>query len=303
MEFDQLQAFCYVAEERSFSRAARRMFVSQPAISMQIKSLEREIGQPLFDRSTRDIIPTEAGKILYAHAGRIFAEVDYARRKIDSIRQLVRGELTIGCSDTVSSYILPTLLSDFLNEYPDLDITVQNRPSLHIVRMVLEGVAEIGFVTLPLSDSNLVTTSFFSYNMVAVCAPDHLCAKRSKIDFPSLSKQRLLLLEPGTKSRMLLDETFAMLQLTPHAVMGFGSVEVQKAFARKGIGIAIVPDFAVKKDAEDGALVVLPIRGAARRKIGIIQRKNRMLSIAAQRFLSIIYAVDSNHTYIQSTEK
>lgn len=288
METDQLRAFCYVVEERSFSNAARRMFVTQPAVSMQIKSLEQEIGQPLFDRSKKDIISTEAGKILYAHAKRIFNEMDYAQNEIDKIQQLVRGQLTIGCSDTVSSYILPSLLSDFLAEYPELEITVQNRPSLHIVQMVTEGIAEMGFVTMPITETNLSIQPFFTYTIVAACSPKHACAKRSGIDLASLAKHRLLLLEPGTKSRMLLDEAFNKLQITPDAIMGFGSVQVQKAFAQKGIGVAVVPDFAVKKEARHKELKVLPIRGVARREIGIILRKNRLLSMAAQRFLSII---------------
>lgn len=288
METDQLRAFCYVVEERSFSRAAGRMFITQPAISMQIKSLEREIGQPLFDRSKKEVLATEAGKVLYTHAKRIFQEMDYARNEIDKVQQLVRGTLTMGCSDTVSSYILPSLLSVFIKQYPFLTITVQNRPSLLITEMVLQGSAEIGFVTMPMKDAHLSIRPFYTYSVVAVCATDHAYAQQSRADLSSLTKHRLLLLEPGTKSRMLLDEAFSRAKITPASIMGFGSVEVQKAFAKKGIGIAIVPDFSVKKEAEQDELAVIPVRGIARRAIGIITRKNSMLSIAAQRFLSLI---------------
>ncbi len=290
MELDQLRSFCFVAEERSFSRAARRMFVTQPAISMQIKSLELEIGQSLFDRSKKEIATTEAGKILYTHAKRIFSEMDNARNEIDKIQQMVRGELIVGCSDTVSSYILPALLADFLKEYPALTITVQNRPSLHILQMILEGSAEIGFVSLPAAGANLDIQPFFTYDDVAVCSPAHAYARHKRISLSALAKHRLLLLEPGTKNRMLIDGAFTKANITPVSVMGFGSVEVQKAFAKKNIGIAVVPEFALRQEIEQGVLKVLSIGGIARRKIGVVVRKNRLLSMAAQKFLSLIHA-------------
>ncbi len=219
MEINQLRAFNYIVMERNFSRAARRMFITQPAISMQIKSLEQEIGQTLFDRSTREIIPTEAGKILYSHTKRIFSEIENARNEIDKIQQLVRGPLIVGCSDTVSSYILPRLLSDFLNIYPDLEITVQNRPSSHIAQMVVEGTAEIGFITIPAQDNNLTVQSFFTYNDIAICSPEHELASRSRVDLKTISKYRLLLLEPGTKSRVLLDEAFTKRPCGPFMIV------------------------------------------------------------------------------------
>lgn len=288
MQTDQLQAFCYIVEEKSFSRAASRMFITQPAISMQIKSLEQGIGQALFDRSRKEVIPTEAGKILYRHARNIFDEIESARNQIDAVANLVRGRLTVGCSDTVSSYILPPYLSEFLKKYPELEITVQNRPSQHIVAMVLESSADIGFVTLPVVEQALSVRPFLSYNDVAICSKDHPFTKSARLDLPSLAAHRLLLLEPGTKSRMLLDEEFARARLSPSMIMGFGSVEVQKAFAKTGIGVAIVPDFAVKTREDRNSLAVLPVKGINKREIGIVVRKNRILSIATQRFSDFI---------------
>jgi DNA-binding transcriptional LysR family regulator len=288
MDIDQLRTFCHVVDEQSFSRAARAMFLTQPAISMQIKSLEQEIGQSLFDRGRKKIVPTEAGTILYGHVQAICHELASARIEMDQIKQLVRGRLIIGCSDTVSSYILPPLLSSFLKQFPELSITVQNRPSLDITRMVIEGAADIGFVTLPVQAKQCIIWPFVSYHDVAVCALDHACAARNRISLPVLAQQRLLLLEPGTKSRMLLDEAFARCGLVPVSIMGFGSVEVQKAFARKGIGIAIVPDFAVENETGKSALKVVPIQGISQREIGIIVRKNRTQSLASQRFLASI---------------
>ncbi len=288
MDIDQLRSFCFIAEEKSFSGAAQRVFITQPAISMQMKVLEQEVGQILFDRSKKEIYLTEEGKILYNHAKSIFNELEHARNEIDELQKLVRGQLTIGCSDTVSSYLLPGTISEYIEKYPGIEITVQNRPSPHIIQMILERVADVGLVTMPVDDDHLLVRKLFSFKNVAVCSRKHPVAKHSKITLSSLVKNRLLLLEPGTKNRMLLDETFAQAGVKPASIMEFGSVEVQKSFAQAGIGVAIVPDFAVSKIDEKSRLKSISIRKVQKYEIGIIVRKNRNLSPAVKEFIAIL---------------
>jgi DNA-binding transcriptional LysR family regulator len=202
----------------------------------------------------------------------------------------VRGQLTIGCSDTVSSYLLPPILSDFIEKYPNIEITVQNRPSPHIIHMVLDRTADVGLVTMPVTDDDLKVRQLFSYRNVAICSPEHSFAKHSSTHLSSLARHRLLLLEPGTKNRMLLDEAFARVNVSPGSLMEFGSVEVQKSFAETGIGIAIVPDFAVRKKRDRNLLKIIRIRRIPRCETGVIVRKNRKLSPAVQEFISLLYA-------------
>lgn len=288
MDIDQLRSLCFIAEEKSFSGAAQRMFITQPAISMQIKALEEEVGRVLLDRSKKEIYLTEEGEILYKHAKSVFNELEHANNEIDELQRLVRGQLTIGCSDTVSSYLLPRIISGYIEKYPDIEITVQNRPSPHIIKMVLDRIADIGLVTMPVDENNLVVRRLFSYKNVAVCSREHPVAELAKITVPALVKQRLLLLEPGTKNRILLDEAFARSGVKPASVMEFGSVEVQKSFAETGIGVAVVPEFAIGKRDKRGGLKSMPIRKLRKNEIGILVKKNRKLSPAVSEFIALL---------------
>ncbi len=286
MNINQFRAFCFVVEEKSFSRAARRMFVSQPALSMQIKSLEGELGEPLFDRNNRMVLLTDGGEIFYEHVKRIFEEIDSARHQIDEIRELSRGHLRIACSDTVSKYYLLPILSDFLDKHPGIELTVHNKTTQQIVKQVLDMEVDIGLATMPVSHVQLSEKPIFGYHDVAVCKPSHSLAKRSAIDLMGLSQIRLLLLEPGTKSRSLIDQAFINSGCAPGSVMELGSVEVQKDFAKIGLGVAIVPDFAVGGEAKDGTLSVLKIKNVPKRQVGTVIRKTRSLSLAAKTFLA-----------------
>ena len=286
MDLDQLHSLCVIAEEKSFGGAARRMFITQPAISMQMKSLEKELGRILFDRSKKETCLTEEGKILFNHAQRVFNEIEHARNAIDELQKLIRGRLTIGCSDTVSSYLLPDIISGYIEKYPDIEITLQNRPSPHIVAMVLDRVADVGLVTLPVNDSHLVVRKLFAYRNVAVCSREHPVASCKKIPLSSLIKHRLLLLDTGTKNRTLLDEALSRVGLKPRSLMEFGSVEVQKSFAETGIGVAVVPEFAVGKHDRKKGLMKVPVHKLGRNEFGIIINKNRALSPAASEFVA-----------------
>lgn len=290
MDLAQLKTFCIIIEEKSFSRAAQRLFLTQPAISMQIKALENDIGQVLFDRSTKEIMCTEAGNLLYPCAQRVLQEIDNARNKIDEIKNLVRGQLTLGCSDTVSSYLLPSFLSQFLEKYPFLEVSVRNRPTQFIVRMVLEQEVDIGFVTMPVKNDTLQFCSFHSYHDVVLYSPQHPLSMKTCISLEDLTSYRLLLLEPQTMTRTLLEKAFMQAQCRPQSFMQFGSVEVQKAFARNNLGVAIVPDFAINKRTE--RCIARRIRDVPVRDIAVVKKKKRQLSPAANKFWELLLNPD-----------
>ncbi len=285
MDVNHLRSFCAVVDERSFGRAASRLQLTQPAISMHVKALEQDLGEVLLLRSRRGVEATEAGHILYRHAQRLFTELAAARQHIDELRDLQRGHLRIGCSDTVSTYILMPVLASFSSDYPGIAVSIRNRPTLQIAQLLHDRQIEIGLMTEPQPSERFDVQSLFDYREVAVCAPDYPLVSSERLGLQQLCRERLLLLEKGTKSRGLLDQDFATLGAAPSAVMEFGGVEVQKACARLGLGVAIIPDFAAHGDLDQGRLRQITIDGLSPRKVALVTESRRQLSRVAKSFL------------------
>lgn len=286
MEIMQLKGFCAVVEEQSFSKAASRIFVSQPAISMQIKSLEEELGEKLLKRSKRKIDLTEAGEVLYQRARNILNELELTRQEIEEIHGLQRGKLNLGCSDTVSTYILPSLLQGFIGEYPRIDITVRNKPTMQIVQMIQDGEIDLGLITLPVTNPQLEIHELFNYQDVAICSHNHPLSHHTSVKIENLAVERLLVLEEGTKSRTLLDQKLTISGIIPESIIEFSSVEVQKAFAEIGLGVAIVPDFSVSKSSKE--LHQLQIENLPVRTIGYAIKSNRQIPGLLNKFLELL---------------
>lgn len=284
MEIAQLKGFRAVVEERKFSLAARRVFLSQPAISMQIKALEEEFGEKLLHRSRKEIVPTAAGKILYQQARKILDEVELTGQKIMNLKGIQIGHLGIGCSDTISHYILPNILKSFLLKFPGIEVGIQNKPTHQIIQMVQDRIVDVGVISLPFTASNLISKRLFTFKEIALCSREHPLAIKKSVDLKSLTRERLLLLEKSTQSRIILEKVFMSLDLNPTAIMEFGSVEVQKSFAEINLGVAIIPEFAFRED--NTKLIALPISDIGEREIGVVYHAKGEASKIVAAFIS-----------------
>ena len=149
MDLHQLRGFYEIARTRSFTRAADKLFLSQPAISLQVKALEGELGEPLFDRKRREIRLTEAGEVLFKYVQQVFDGLEDARNEIAALHNEVRGRLVVGTSDTNCTYILPDVLEEFRRCYPEVDLDIRNRISSEIANLVAADGVNIGLGTLP----------------------------------------------------------------------------------------------------------------------------------------------------------
>ena len=288
MTFDQLRAVQAIFRERGFSRAAEKLFITQPALSMQIKALEEELDDLVFERTGRRVVPTEAGRILYQHANSILAELATVREEIDGIKGLSRGTISVGCSDTLTRYFLLPVLSRFSGQHPGIQVKVWNKTTPQIVQMLLDGEAEVGIVTMPVERTGVSLQIVGTYEDVAVCSPNFELAGRRSVDLETLSTVPLLLLEPGTRSRERLKRSFSDARITLKSFMDLGSVEVQKDLARIGTGVAIVPDFAVAEDVAQKTLIGLSVKGLPKREIAVITRSSRELPSTTRAFLGVL---------------
>jgi len=239
-------------------------------------------------RDKKRIRTTDAGRVLHQHAKRIFEELNSVEQRIAEIQGLVKGRLTIGCSDTVCMYVLNSILDRFIKKYPQIEITVRNKTSSEIVRLLTNHNIDIGITLVTAPVANLSCEPFLLYREVAVCSSSHPLAKEKSVDLKALSNYKLLVLEEGTQTRALLEQDFRQNEIIPSSIMEVGSVDVQKSFAAIDMGVAIVPDFAAEKErnSKRSPLTIISISNIPKRKLGILTKSKSTLSPVAGAFHS-----------------
>ncbi|MGD9158410.1 MAG: LysR family transcriptional regulator [Desulfobacteraceae bacterium] len=295
--FDQLNAFRILAETKSFTKTAERLFRTQPAISQMIASLEDGIGEKLFIRQGRAVILTQAGDILLEHSNDAFRIVEQGLYRIDALKELKQGKLTISTSDTTAYYILPEVLKKFRVKYPGIDVRIFCKPSPVSAAQVLSGEADIGIVTLPVEDTRLSSEPLVIREDVAICSTGHLLSKRKKILFRDLTDYPLLLLDRGSSTRSYIDERFVREGIKPKIIMELGNIEVIKKLVQLEFGISIVPLISVQSEIKDNRLNVIHVfKKNECRKLGLIYQAKGIYSIAAMEFSNMLklYLTDKN---------
>ena len=297
----RLRAFLAVSEANGFSSAARQLSQSQSSLSQAVASLERELGQALFIRAGRAIQLTEAGRILRIHAERALAELSQAVDALAGLSDLTRGRLLLGTSDTLASYLLPTVFAAFRARYPGIELRLDNRPSPLVAARVAQREVDLGVVSLPLPSSLSLAgrapsavlrfETLRPQREVVICPPDHAYGKRRSISFVELAREPLVLLDQTTASRGWIDERFRELGARPQVAMEMSSVEVIKRLVELGFGLSIVPRLSAERELEQGSLraVRLP-KPWAERNVGLITPLHGSLSHAARAFIQVLRA-------------
>jgi len=283
MEFDHLKGFFYVAKLGSFTEAAGRLYVTQPAISLQVKALEKEVGEKLFDRVGRSIKLTHAGSILYRQVEGLIAKLDEIQRTVGEIKSLEVGRLFLGASDTTSMYFLPCLLKAFLKVHARIDLRIVSLISAHVIRKVLDREIDLGIVTLSGTVFSLETLPLFRQQFVCIACRDHPFADRKVVDLQEISGEPMIVLEKQCLTRQIIDGHLEQQCSKLRPVIELSNFEIIKHYVCAGLGIALVPEAAVQS-ARDG-ISVIRLRNPLSVDVGIVFRKDRELSQPARAFL------------------
>lgn len=278
MELDNLKAFLIVAETGSFSRAAEKLFLTQPAISKRISSLESELDTRLFDRIGHRINLTEAGKSLLPRAQRILIEVEDSRRAVANLTGSVSGPLSIGTSHHIGLHRLPPVLREFTQVYPQVHLNIEFMDSEAACNSVLHGELELGIVTLPLeNDPSLRLLPIWHDPLAIVVAPGHPLSKKKKIEARQLSEYPSVLPSSGTFTREVLERTLKPLGVELHTGMATNYLETIKMLVSVGLGWSVLPGSMLDKD-----LKVINVKGLEmQRTLGAVMHVERTLSNAA----------------------
>ena len=275
INLDQLHGFATAIELGSFSAAAQRLDLTQPAVSLQVRQLEKRLGTPLVERAGRVLRPTAAGAELLAHVGRIDAAVSDALDAVARHADGTAGCVRLGTGATACIFLLPPVLRSLRQRFAGLEITVSTGNTADIVQAVEDNTLDVGLVTLPASGRMLDVTPLLDDAFVAI-APEGTGLPR-RVGAKELARYPVLLYEPGGQTRRLADAWFARAGVALQPAMSLGSVEAIKELVAAGLGCAVLPGMAVQERRHGSALEVRPLSPPLHRTLAIVLRKDKRL--------------------------
>lgn len=265
MNLTQLRAFVAVVEHHSFSGAARALGLSQPAVTMQVQSLEAEAGATLLDRRYRRIEPTEAGTALLPHARRVLAELEEARYELDHLGDRVTGRLEIAASTTPGDYVLPALLGAFLAAYPEVGVSLRVMDTARVVEAVASGEAHLGMTGAELDAGAKVGFERLGTDeLLVVCAPDDELAHVEGAAAAVLADEPFVMRRSGSGTRIVTEEALRAEGVDPadlRVVAELGTSEAIVRAVEGGLGIGIVSRWVAEKALALGTVAEVDVRG------------------------------------------
>ena len=261
MDLRQLEILQAIAETGSFTACGRKLHVSQSAISRQILLLEEELGEPLFLRVGRQVRMTAAAESLVQLGQRVFQDVKETVGKITDRTGDMRGTLRLTGGMTVCLYVFPPLLQHMRRVHPHLDMRLTVATAGRSVEEIRGGRIDVGLLTLPVEESDLVTVPALREELLLMTTAKHPLTRRRVVTPQDLAAQPFVLFEAGSATRRVIDNFFASQNIRPTVVMDTENVEIIKAMVRTGLGISIVPYQAVAREVRAGQLFCTRIEG------------------------------------------
>jgi DNA-binding transcriptional LysR family regulator len=290
METRQLAAFCAVVERRSFSQAATRLGVTQPAVSLQIRSLEQRLGQKLVDRSGRRVEPTEAGWRLYRSARRLLqVEEELLEELASSETGELRGQLRLGAATGPGGSVVPVLLCAFHEVHPELAVALSVHDTQTVVELVADRTLELGIVGAQKRLRGVAFEPLFSDEVVLVTPPGHRLAGRT-VSFDDLRREPVILMQEGAGVRQVIEDELRVTGRRLRDLDGqleLGLQESVRSAVLAGYGVTFISRAAVESELEAGTLSTARVEGLEpRRQIFVARASGRELTRAAEAFLA-----------------
>ena len=285
MDIANLRAFIGVAEAESFSLAAERLHLTQPAVSKRVAALESAFGARLFDRIGRAVRLTESGLALLPRARRILAELEDGRRALANLHGQIAGPLRLATSHHIGLHRLPSALRAFVQRYPEVTLDLHFMDSEAACRAVETSDFELAVVTLPPEDRpNLERIGVWDDPLAILCAPDHPLARRRRVAVADLAEYPAILPAASTYTRQIAEQAFRESGLTLNSALSTNYLETIKMLVSVGLGWSVLPETMM-----DRQLHRLPVgRLHLRRSLGIVRHRGRTLSNAARAMMELL---------------
>ncbi|MGQ0570331.1 MAG: LysR substrate-binding domain-containing protein [Armatimonadota bacterium] len=283
-----LRTFHLVVVHQSFNKAARHLGITQPAVTQQIHRLERAIGLRLFHRDGRRLVLAEAGQTLEVFAQRIFHLADAARDALEGVSGLQTGHLKVGASRTAGAYYVSDLLDRFKKRYPGVLVSLSVGNSQTILAGILDFTLHAGLIAGRPNTPQLVPRALIRDRMLVILPPRHALARKPTLSIKDLRGFPLVLREPGSTTRELVERAFRAHGVVVDPSMELESNEAIKSAVADGIGVAIMAHAAVAQDLATGRLVGRPLRRSLHLDFTLVYHRDRVLSPVLASFLALL---------------
>ena len=259
MNLKQLEAFYLVVKRGSYTRAAEDLNITQPAVTMQVKSLERSLNLKLIEQLGKRVQLSEAGELLYQYAGKIFDLVGEANDKMKDFKKLMRGTLKIGTTKNYARYIMPSLLSEFQKRFPRTKVILDEGNSEDMARSVLERKNELALISQINLDRRMRALFFSTVEFVLVASPEHRFSQRKSVSLRELNGEPVILREKGSGSRAAVLRKFQEYGIWPSVIIEAGSLDFIVGYVKQNKGVSFMFEPDIKEELEKGALKVIPV--------------------------------------------
>lgn len=287
MDLFQLETFLAVAEEGGFSRAAKKLYRTQPAISQTVRKLELELGEALFDRASREGVLTDAGKVLQAYARRLLNVREEAHTALTDLRELQFGRLTVAANEFTCLYLLP-LINEYRRLCPMVKVTVQRSLASRITDELINHSTELGVLTFKPEDPLVKSVAVYRDDVAFIVPPEHPLARYKEISIRQLGAECFIAHNVPSPYRARVIDMFKKKKVPLHMDVELPSIEAIKRFVAQRNGVALLPGICVAGEVERGELVALKVRELhLERKLRIVFRRNGSLSHAARAFMKV----------------
>ncbi|MDW0113150.1 LysR family transcriptional regulator [Sporosarcina saromensis] len=288
-KLDLYRVFSVVGKNESFSKAAKALFMTQPAVSQAVMQLERELETRLFNRTPKGVTPTTEGSLLLEYVNSAINLIEIGEEKIAEFKNLTTGELRIGVGDTISKYFLLPQLEAFRNRYPNIKLKIENGTTDVLISFLKSGEVDLGICNLPVNDATLDVRPCFDIHDTFVYGDKYRKLLAKPIDFHDLAKLPLIFLEPSSNSRKYVEEFLFSKGVKIAPEFELGSHDLVVEFARINMGIACVTREFTEEYLDRGILHEVQLKEEIpHRSIGVCSLKSVPLSPASTKFVELV---------------
>ena len=294
LNFNQLRVFYYAAKNLNFTAAAGELFITQPAVTAQIKSFEEFCNLKLFKKKGRRIYLTDEGRCLYMYAAKIFKYEKEIENVIDDMRELKRGILSLGTTKAYARYFMPLMITTFHKNYPNIKIQLNEGSSLDMIHSLLSFKIEVAVIAKAEDNPEVKFLPFSQEEMAVIVALKHPLARKKAISFKELAQERFIMKEKGSGTRKLVEQLFAKDNSAPDILMETGNTEFIKQLVQRGEGVSFLVREAVANELDEKKLAEVPLKGPkVYLDVSIAYLKDQVLSPPAKAFVDTLVKLKS----------
>jgi len=291
MHIETLKIFCDVVENQSFSLAASQNFITQSAVSQQIRGLEERYGKRLLERKRGSVRPTTAGEVLHRSSREMLHVFNEMEAQLQGLSNVITGSIRVGTVHSVGLYELSEPLKSYFADFPHVNVYLEYDRASHVYEQVLRGNVDLGIVAYPAARAQITVLEFRTDHLVVVCAPSHSMADKVDAPVTALNDEKFVGFEKGIPTRQALDRLFSEKEIKVQYVAELDNIEMVKRLVEVGAGIAVIPEKSCIHEVHSGSLVKIELSDKDLiRPIGIIHRTGKHFSPAVEKFIEYLQA-------------